>query len=275
MTPTTLTQYLDQKRVVRPVDWGAARSEAALAPRARGVLAVADPAVSDGGAFRRQGSSQRPETSAHAEPVNQEPRDYAAEAQLSRRGYAVFRQREAPPPPPPPLQSDFDSLLSEAYLRGVQEGLDAARNEAASHRALERAELQKRAVVDRLDFQMNEYARLGDAIAQGLADIELSIADVAARILQPLLPEAFARKAVQDLTDRIAKLATAGGPPLMRISGPEALLDKLKARLAPFAVEVEYVATAGVEITVDAQHTTIKTELDSWAKLIATLGETR
>ncbi len=38
MTPTTLTQYLEQKRVVRPVDWGAARSEAASAARTRGVL---------------------------------------------------------------------------------------------------------------------------------------------------------------------------------------------------------------------------------------------
>ena len=39
------------------------------------------------------------------------------------------------------------------------------------------------------------------------------------------------------------------------------------------AVDVEFVAEDGVEVTVEAQHTTIAAELQPWAELIASLGE--
>ena len=64
-----------------------------------------------------------------------------------------------------------------------QEGLDAARDEAATQRALERAEWQKRAVIERLDFQINEYAKLARVDHGGLAEVERRIAAVVARIL--------------------------------------------------------------------------------------------
>ena len=65
----------------------------------------------------------------------------------------------APPPPPAP---DIEAQLTEAYHRGVQEGLDAGKSEAATARALERAELQKRARVASRPPQIPQrgYAKL-------------------------------------------------------------------------------------------------------------------
>ena len=155
----------------------------------------------------------------------------------------------------------------------MQEGLDAARNEAATARALERAELQKRAVVERLDFQMNEYGKLAEAIASGLSEVERRTADVVARILKPFLAEAVARQAVDELAANVARLAGAGQPTLMKIKGPERLLALLKQRLATLAIEVEFTMEAGVEVTVEAHQTTISTEIAPWAGLIASLTE--
>ena len=59
----------------------------------------------------------------------------------------------------------------------------------------------------------------------------------------------------------------------MKIRGPEQLLSVLKQKIAALAVDVEYVAEDGVEITVEALHTTIASEIAPWAELIAKLVE--
>ncbi len=151
--------------------------------------------------------------------------------------------------------------------------MDAAQGEAAKARALERAELQKRAVVERLDFQMNEYAQLADAISQGMAEVERRIADTVARILRPLLNVSVTSRAVDALASNIAKLSSSGHPPLLKINGPEPLLKLLKARTAALAIEIEFTPEARVEVEVEASHTTITTELGPWLEMIHSLSE--
>ena len=129
----------------------------------------------------------------------------------------------------------------------------------------ERAELQKRAVVERLDFQMNEYAKMAEAISGGLVEVEKRIADVVARILQPLVSDAVAHEIVEELVANIARVRGAGRPALMTIRGPERLLRLLKPRIAQVAIDVEFVDEGGVDVTVKSQHTTIQTELAPWA----------
>ena len=274
MTSSSLAQYLDQKRVVRPIDWSNARPAAQAQPaaRPRAVLPVAEPAPRDGGVFRRMNLAGAGEPAGYGSALDDSGDGDAGETLGGRRGAAMFRAREAAPPPPP---IDLEQQLTEAYHRGVQEGLDAARNEAATQRAMERAELQKRAVVERLDFQMNEFAKLGETIAQGLSEVERRVAAAAARILQPFLSEVVTRKAIEDLAAKVGKLTTANPSPLLKISGPEALLAKLKIRLEPLAVQVNYVANSAVEITVEAQQTTIQSQLESWSEFLAKLAETR
>jgi hypothetical protein len=61
----------------------------------------------------------------------------------------------------------------------------------------------------------------------------------------------------------------------MKISGPEKILNLLKKRVSQIAVDVEYVSEEeGIEVTVEAQHTTIRSALAPWADLVASLGET-
>jgi len=190
---------------------------------------------------------------------------------------AFAPRREAPPPrqpaPPPPPEPDIEEQLAQAYHRGVQEGLDAGKSEAATARALERAELQKRAVIEKLDFQMNEYARLSETLTAGFAELERRVAQAAARVLKPLLIEAVAGQIVEELSENVARLTRAGAIGLVKVRGPERLLSALKEKIEALAVDVEYVEDAGVEITVSAQSTEIRSELASWAKLIEDIVE--
>ena len=187
-----------------------------------------------------------------------------------RRAPASAPPRYAAPPEP---EVDMEAKLAEAYHRGVQEGLDAGKAEAATARALERAELQKRAVIEKLDFQMNEYARLSETIANGFAEIERRIAQAAARVLKPLLVEEVVKQIVDELVENVARLTRAGGVSLLKIKGPEPLLSALKPKVEKLAVEVEYVEEDGIEISVAAQATEIHSELGAWMRLIDDLVE--
>ena len=188
------------------------------------------------------------------------------------------REPAAPPPPrqpaPPPEPAiDYEAQLSEAYHRGVQEGLDAGKAEAATARALERAEMQKRAVVEKLDFQMNEYAKLSESLTNGFADLERKIAQAAAQLLKPLLVEAVSRQIVEELAENVARLTRAGGVGMLKVRGPERLLAALKPKIEALAVDVEYAEEEGVEISVVAQATEIRSELASWNRLIEDILE--
>lgn len=259
MKASPLAQYLQQKNRAGAVEWPSVRREAAPAPT---------PQPGQGASvFRRASLAAPPEPLARED---EEPRAAMEDEPPPRRGAALFRPREVAPPPPP---VDIENRLSEAYHRGVQEGLDAARAEAATSRAMERAEVQKRAVVERLDFQMNEYAKLAEVITAGMTEVERRIADVVTRILQPFLTQAVSHQVVEELVENIARLKIAGRPGLMKIRGPEKLLNVLKEKTAALAVDVEFVAEDGIEITVEALHTTIASEIAPWAELIAKLGE--
>ena len=196
---------------------------------------------------------------------------------------AFAPRRETPPPgpllrqpaplPPPEPTVNIEEQLSEAYHRGVQQGLDAGKEEAATARAMERAELQKRAVIEKLDFQMNEYARLSESISIGFAEMERRVAQAAAQLLKPLLVEAVSRQIVDELAENVTRLTRSGGIGLLKVRGPERLLSVLKPKIQELAVDVEYVDDGGVEITVAAQSTEIRSELGSWMQLIEDIVE--
>ena len=261
MKATPIAQYLDQQGRGAPAEWpGVRRDVSPFKPRA--AVGGSEDAVAP---FRRSGliaavASRPPE-------IDEAPRPAVVEPAPATRESVFFRSRAAAAAP------DIESRLSEAYHRGVQEGLDAAKAEAVTARALERAETQKRAVVERLDFQMNEYAKFGETISLGLVELERRIADVVARILQPFVTEAVSHQIIDELVENIARMRQSGKPPLLRATGPERLLSALKAKLEPMAVEVEYVEREGVELSVEADSTTIRSELGAWSELIASFVE--
>ena len=257
MKTTPIAEYWARKTVEAP-----RTPPSALNPRR--AVAVNDDQEPE---FRRSGLNAALARRAPERPPLVRP----IQGELPRREAPAPRTFAPPPPPEPP--EDIEAKLSEAYHRGVQEGIDSARAEAATARALERADLQKRAVVEKLDFQMNEYAKLHETLGAGFNELERRIAQAAAQILQPLLERDLARTIVDELAENVGRLARSGGVALLKARGPQALLSLLKSRIAPLAVEVEYVEDGSVEITVSSPTTEIRSELGAWRQLIQDIVE--
>jgi hypothetical protein len=186
------------------------------------------------------------------------------------------RDESAPAPRPrpraAPSEAEIDARIAEAYERGFRKGVDAARAEEAVTLEREVAGERERSMVAQLDFQLNEYAQVAEAVSAGLQEIEQRVAEVVARLVEPLVARATADRIVEALCDNLARLRVGGSPSLIKIRGPERILAALRERVAYLAVEVEYVADHGVEVSIEADETTIRSQLQPWADLVASLA---
>ena len=233
--------------------------------------------------FGRAGSAdERPAPRAIA-PVPFKPRSlHVAPEPAPRAALAlgrVLRDASAPrneavaQPRARPVQSEAEmgARIADAYERGRAEGAAAARLEQAEAVAQVMEEERERSMETQLDFQLNEYAQIADQISAGLQDVEQRIAQAAARILAPLLAAEATKTIIDALCEDLAKLRVGGSPKLIRIRGPERILSALRERVAFLSVDVEYVVEDSVEVTIEAEDTTIRSALQPWSDLIDSL----
>jgi flagellar biosynthesis/type III secretory pathway protein FliH len=161
--------------------------------------------------------------------------------------------------------------IEEARKRGREEGVALGRAEAEERFAAERAVFQEQAVTERLEFQLNEYARLEAALRSGFAQVEANVSDAVARILGPFLVKEVVRYAADELVKAITRLTAGGAPGLITIRGPERVLSLLRDRVADLPAQVDFAEDGGVEATVECNATRIVTELKPWTDLLASL----
>ncbi len=162
--------------------------------------------------------------------------------------------------------------LAEAHARGREEGLAEGRAEGAEAHAAELAAARDEALVERLEFQLNEYAQLEASIRAGFEEVEQNVASAVARILEPFLVKQVVDYVVDELCKNIERLVSGGGPGLITIRGPEHVLGLLRGRVAGLPAEFDFVDSAGPEALVEAGATQIVTELQPWSDLLASLS---
>ncbi len=166
---------------------------------------------------------------------------------------------------------DMALRLAEAHARGREEGILEGRAEAEERRAAERAAALEQAVMERLEFQLNEYAQLESAIRSGFAQVQENVGAAVARILSPFLVKQVVKSVADELCKSIGRLCASGSPGLITIRGPERVLSLLRERIAALPAEVDYVENDSVEAVVEANATQITTELQPWTDLLASL----
>ncbi|HEY1780222.1 MAG TPA: hypothetical protein VGG79_07280 [Roseiarcus sp.] len=159
--------------------------------------------------------------------------------------------------------------LAEAFARGREEGLAEGRAEALESHVAELAAMREQAETERQAFHVNEHIEFEGAIRSGLRQIEQSVGAAVTRILAPFLSEQVVKRAVDELSDAIARISAGGSPGLIRIRGPQRLLAPLRERIAGLPIEVEYAEDEGAETVVEANATQIVTGLRPWAELMA------
>jgi hypothetical protein len=240
--PVPILQYLDHfGRAGSTDERPAPRALATIPFKPRSLVAVSEPAPRLASALGRV------------------LRDVAAP-----RGEAAPQQRARAVP----TEAEMGARIADAFERGRAEGAAAARLEEAEAVAQVMAEERERSMESQLDFQLNEYAQIADQISAGLQDIEQRIAQAATRILAPLLAAETTKNVIDALCDDLAKLRVGALPKLIRIRGPERILSALRERVAFLSVDVEYVADDSVEVTIEAEETTIRSALQPWSDLI-------
>jgi hypothetical protein len=245
MKPVPILQYLDHFGRVAPADERPAARAAAPVPfKPRTLRAVPDPA---------------PRAPLSLARALREPGAQRAEGSPAPRSRAA------------PSETEIEARIAEAYGRGRQDGAVAARLEEAEAVARVMAEEQERSMEAQLDFQLNEYAQIADQISTGLQELEQRVAGATARILAPLLIGESTQKIIEALSEDLARLRVGGSPGLIRIRGPKRVLAALRERVAYLSVDIEYVEESGVEVTIEAEDTTIRSALQPWADLIESL----
>jgi hypothetical protein len=171
------------------------------------------------------------------------------------------------------IGQDVDQRIADAFERGLNQGLEAARAEAAAARARAMAERDEAERSEQLAFQERQYHRIADEIAAGLEEIETRVADAAARILAPWLADRRVAEAMAAFHDGVTRLLAQGSPAVLKISGPEHLLNIVRDRLAARAVAVEYTTVSAVEVKATLGHTTIETQLQPFADALQPFRE--
>lgn len=161
--------------------------------------------------------------------------------------------------------------LAEAHARGREEGLAEGRQEAQEFVAAERAAAQEQALIERLEFQLNEYAGLEASIRAGFQRVEENVGAAVSRILAPFLVKEVVKYVADELTKNVGRLCAGGAPGLITIRGPERVLTLLRERIKGLPAEFDFVEQPGVEAVVECGATQIATELRPWSELLTSL----
>jgi hypothetical protein len=171
------------------------------------------------------------------------------------------------------MPADIEARVEEALERGRREGLAAGRAECAGALAEQQAGWAEPENERRIAWQANEYAQFAEKIDSALTAIEDRLAQSVARILKPFLIEERIKHITDSLSESLSKILSRDMPSMLKITGPEALLNVLREKLASQSVSVEYVAGDNLDVTIEANQTIIKSQLQAWIDHIETIGE--
>ncbi|MFI5013861.1 MAG: hypothetical protein ACHQAY_16095 [Hyphomicrobiales bacterium] len=163
----------------------------------------------------------------------------------------------------PKAAEELAHQLDDAHARGREEGRGEAAAESALELCKERELLEARLASERESWLAEEGNRMGSAVRAAFEGLEKSVADSVARILKPFLATALREQVLAQLSETLSALQTAEGP-LLKVSGPETLLNALREKLGQSPTTIEYAPSSSVDISVVADQTVIESRLQAW-----------
>jgi hypothetical protein len=144
---------------------------------------------------------------------------------------------------------------------------------AAANAALEtKLEQQRAAAARQLDAERQTWAneeahKLAQRLAAGLAELEASIADAAARALEPMLTAELRRQSIAELRTDLELLTGVAGI-AVTVCGPQDLLQALQAALSGSGRTVTYVPNREPDLRIATGQAILETRLGAWAAKI-------
>ena len=168
----------------------------------------------------------------------------------------------------PEAAEDAAARLEEAHARGLESGKAAAMALLDAKLEEQRAAFARQLASERQGWVAREADALAARLATGLRELEVRIADSAARVLAPILNAELRRQAIAQLRADLEVLLTRDPGLGIAISGPEDLLHPLREHLAGKACAVTYTVSAEPDVRIAVGPTVLETRLGAWAAKI-------
>lgn len=166
------------------------------------------------------------------------------------------------------VQEQAEPTLEEKFAAEYERGL-AAGEAAAAERYEIRLEDERRAhdeevAAIRETLRAEQASLLEEGLESAFVALEDRIAHCVAEVLQPLVEDRIARRIVASFRETLSRLLEGDQGSLVRISGPDILLDLLRSEPGPLEGRIEFQAADTAELTAVIGETTLNTRFAEW-----------
>jgi len=162
-------------------------------------------------------------------------------------------------------QATREEEIAEARREGERLGREASRLAHEEVLQNERQGFDTRLAEERRVWSETQGQELAKAIDEGLARVEAAIADVTARLLEPLIVAEARRTTLAELKEMLSEMLTKPEVATIHVSGPEDILAAMRDSLAHGGKNIVYATSADPDIHVETGNTVIETRLEPWA----------
>lgn len=196
--------------------------------------------------------------------------DFSSPAAGAPSGISLLRSvKIAPEPSPeeplPPAVDRQEEIVRSAEARVRAEERANARKELEDAIAAEKARHAEDLSEQRTIWVEQQALQLSAQISAALDRIEADLAERVANILRPFVTEAFRRQTLDEFREVIATLLSGRDASLLKVSGSDDLLSALQGHLGRYGTLVEFLPGEHLEVSVMAQDTLVRTQLNSWS----------
>jgi hypothetical protein len=164
---------------------------------------------------------------------------------------------QARPAPAPPSEDD-------GYQRGRAEGYASALAEYEHKLDHERHKLDAQLSEERHNLLNETAARIASEIVEAGHQLEIKVAGVTARLLEPLISGAVQKQAVAAFVEKLSSLASDSRRPVLRITGPSDLLELIRGKLGVRSIAVELRVEPVAEVSVTLDEVVLESQLKIW-----------
>jgi hypothetical protein len=158
--------------------------------------------------------------------------------------------------------------IEEAYSRGLEEGKAVAAAQLQAQLDEQKAAFEQSVATLRDTWCREQGERLAEQIDVAVRDMEERLTDSTGRILGPFLVSAVREQAIAELRATLQELLAANPEGALEISGPEDLLEAVRASLSASVATVSFVANEACDVQVKAGASIVETRMAAWLKHI-------
>lgn len=158
--------------------------------------------------------------------------------------------------------------VEEAHARGQDEARKAAEEEALALLEKHKADLEQALTAARKTWCEAEGPKLAEQLLAAIGDMHNSVAESVERVLTPFVGEAVREEAVRQLRTAVDDLIATNRGISIEVSGPEDLLDAMRASLSGAGVAVSYIVNEASDVQIKAGGSIVETRIAAWLRSI-------